>query len=424
MKEILFIEDTPVNKISYYFLLAFVVLLPFDRVYSELSLIGLLLHTLLHLAKGRSWTWRWSGWLVAGLFVLMAAAAVYAPSFHDAERQLEKQLAILLFPFIAWFSKLDWDAVRPRLLKAFAWSCFGTVVYLYGCAFVAIHESGLGFGTLFTPQYLNHSFSQPIDLHATYLAMYVAVALVVFISLAVKGDVGVGAGRAGSGRWVYWLIALVLLAGVLQLASRAVCLALLVVLNVLVPWMLLTGRVRWAVWGGLAAVSLLGVVLVTMNNNLNTRYLVQLKYDMQRVRGMEGDPEPRMVRWGCAWELIRERPLTGYGTGAEVPKLKEEYATHNLTLSYKHELNAHNQYLSYVLNGGISAGLWYVLVLAAGGISAVRRRDVFLGTLVVVIAFVSFSENVMDMNKGIFFFSFFFTLFLYRPRVRGGAAEG
>ncbi|MBS1662113.1 MAG: O-antigen ligase family protein [Bacteroidetes bacterium] len=415
MKEIFYIEDTSAGKISYYLLLVFLVTLPLDRIYSELSLIGLLLHTLLHLGKGRPWSLRWAGWLVAGLFLLMAVSAIYAPNFGDAGKQLEKQLAILLFPLIAWFSQLDWTTVRERLLKAFAWSCFGTVVYLYGCAFVSIYENGLGFGALFAPEYLNHAFSAPLDLHATYLSMYVAVAMVVFISMAVKD------GGGSAARWGYWLIVLVLMAAMLQLASRAVFLAFLVVLNVLVPWMLLKGRTRWLALGGFLLVSVMAVTLVTMNDNLNTRYLVQLKYDMQRVRGGEGDAEPRMVRWGCAWELIRARPLTGYGVGAEVPKLKEEYYAHDLTISYKHELNAHNQYLSYVLNGGVAAGLWYLAVLGAGAGAAVRRRDIFLGTVVVVVAFVSFSENVLDTNKGIFFFSCFFTLFLYRPRSAGMA---
>src|SRR5262249_47404720 len=107
MREMFYIEDTPANKISYYLLLTFLVTLPFDRIYSELSLIGLLLHTLLHLGKDRPWSLRWAGWLVAGLFLLMAVSAIYSPNFGDAGKQLEKQLAILLFPVIAWFSKLD-----------------------------------------------------------------------------------------------------------------------------------------------------------------------------------------------------------------------------------------------------------------------------------------------------------------------------
>src|ERR1700737_4517286 len=97
MKEIFYIDDTSAGKISYYLLLVFVVTLPFDRLYSELSLIGLLLHTLLHPAKDRPLSFRWAGWLVSGLFLLMVVSSLYAPHYSDAGMQLEKQLAILLF---------------------------------------------------------------------------------------------------------------------------------------------------------------------------------------------------------------------------------------------------------------------------------------------------------------------------------------
>ncbi|HEY4287530.1 MAG TPA: O-antigen ligase family protein [Puia sp.] len=406
MKEIFYTEDTPENKISYYLLLVFLVTLPFDRVYSELSLIGLLLHTLLHPATGRKFSFRWAGWLVTGLFFLMLISSLYTPHFSDAGRQLEKQLALLLFPLIAWYSRLDWNKVRAPLLKAFAFSCTFTVIYLYGCAFTAIHQQGLGWAALFTPDFLNHSFTAPIDLHATYFSMDVGISVIVAVGLGLKSDKILV-------KWGYGLMSLLLLAAILQLASRAVCLAMLVVINVLVPWLLLSGRSRRIALLVFVSMSLLSVVLVTTNKDLYTRYLVSLKQDMQDVRGNAEDPEPRMVRWGCAWELIRESPWIGYGAGAEVGRLKEKYYTRHLVLSYTHELNAHNQYLSYWLNTGIGGVLLYLCVLIAGGMVAVRRRDILLSTFIVMIVFVSFSENILDTNKGIFFFSFFFILFLY-----------
>lgn len=406
MKEIFYIEDTPANKISYYLLLVFLVTLPFDRLYSELSLISLLLHTLLHPATGRKLSFRWAGWLVAGLFFLMLISSLYAPSFGDAGKQLEKQLALLLFPLIAWYSKLDWNKVRDRLLKAFAFSCFFTVIYLYGCAFVGIHQQGLGWGALFTPDFLNHSFTAPIDLHATYFSMDVGISLIVVVGLGLKSD-------SIPVKWGYGLISLLLLAAMLQLASRAVCIAMLVVINVLIPWMMLRGRARRVALLVFVVLSLLSVALVTTNKDLYMRYLVSLKQDVQVVPGRVEDPEPRMVRWGCAWELIRESPWIGYGAGAEVGRLKEKYLTHHLTLSYTHELNAHNQYLSYWLNTGMAGVLLYLGILVAGAVIAFRRRDILLSGFIVMIVSVSFSENILDTNKGIFFFSFFFILFLY-----------
>jgi len=430
MREILYIDDTPGNKISYYLLLVFLAMLPFDRVYSELALIGLFLHTLVEnwpmrrgggdagrgdaggdgdllgdgdgaVAGGRVFSFRWVGWLVSCLFLIMLIGSLYAPSWRDAERHMEKQLALVLFPWIAWYSRLDWNRVKWPLLKAFAFSCFFTVVYLYECAIVAAPS----LGALFTPDYLNHAFTAPIDLHATYFAMDVAVALVVVVC------VGIGV-RSLWLKLAYGLMALLFLLALVQLASRAVCLAVLVIVNVL-PWLLLRGRLRLVAVGGYLLLSLLLVLLVIRNQTLYTRYLVSLKQDMMGVTGREEDPEPRMVRWKCAWELIRDSPWAGYGTGSEVPRLKERYYAHQLTISYTHDLNAHNQYISYVLNVGLPGGLLYLGVLVVGGVVAYRRRDVLSGSFLVVVTAVSFSENILDTNKGIFYFSVFFCLLFY-----------
>ena len=51
MKEWFLIRDTLTNKISYYHLALFLVCLPFDRLYSELVLISLTLHTMIHFKK-------------------------------------------------------------------------------------------------------------------------------------------------------------------------------------------------------------------------------------------------------------------------------------------------------------------------------------------------------------------------------------
>ena len=118
MREIFYIEDTQANKISYYFLLAFVVMLPFDRLYSELALIGLGVHTLVHIHRPVKWPSRWMGWLTAGIFLLTMAGTIYTPKPSQALPQWEKQLALVLFPLIAWLSGLDWQRHRLRLMKA------------------------------------------------------------------------------------------------------------------------------------------------------------------------------------------------------------------------------------------------------------------------------------------------------------------
>ena len=84
MKEIFNIEDTLVNKISYYHILAFLVTLPFDRFYSELVLISLLLHTLINFRKQNLSFIKGPILLPLLLYVLTLLATIYSANKEQA----------------------------------------------------------------------------------------------------------------------------------------------------------------------------------------------------------------------------------------------------------------------------------------------------------------------------------------------------
>lgn len=419
MKEVFYIDDTPANKISYYFMLVFLVALPFDRLFSELALIGLLLHTVIHWRRpggerrtddespfrGQRPSWIW---LCATLYVLTMLSTIWSDQLSLAFKEWEKQLALLLFPLIAYFTRLDWRRYRFPLLKALAFSCFFTTLYLYGIAFGRIYKEGLPIPALFSRPFMNHRFSEPIDLHATYFSMYIAISLVTFIRLMLCS-------RKSLVRWGYALASFILLVAILQLATRAVCIAVLIILNGVLPFWLMSGRIRRIFLPVALLSTICCLTAVVRNEHLRTRYLVQLQQDLKDNIGDKDGPEPRMARWLCAWELIRASPWIGYGTGTEVDLLKQKYATHQLNDSYAHDLNAHNQYLSFFLKTGIFGVLLYLVILAIGFRQAFRLQDPFLTSFMIIITCVSASENILDVNKGIFFFSFFFSFFLCRP---------
>ncbi|HVV04897.1 MAG TPA: O-antigen ligase family protein, partial [Puia sp.] len=349
MREIFYIEDTPVGRISYYLLLVFVTTLPFDRIFSELALIILLLHTLIHLRRAdMSWSFRWLGWMSAALYLLTMAGTLRTARPAEAWPEWEHQLALLLFPLIVWFSRLDWQWYRSRLLKAFAFSCLFTAVYLYGVTLYNIYSHGEPLSALFTKPHMNHAFSYPINLHATYYSAYLALSVAVFAERLFRGAVGTATGvggkqsRAGEklAQLGYSLAMLVCLFTIFQLASRAVGIATVVIVNLMIPIFLVKGRLRWRLFTGIFSLTLMSLLVVWRNSHLHSRYLVQLKQDLRSDTGAILDPEPRMARWQCAWELIRVSPWIGYGTGEEVPQLKERYYAHHLMISYTLGLNA------------------------------------------------------------------------------------
>ncbi len=99
MKNIFLIKDALANKIGYYHLLAFLLFLPFDRLYSELALVSFLLHTIIHLRKTSWQSVKLSSVLLpVSIYLLTCIGSLYTNYRDEAFYEWERQLAILLFP--------------------------------------------------------------------------------------------------------------------------------------------------------------------------------------------------------------------------------------------------------------------------------------------------------------------------------------
>jgi O-antigen ligase len=75
-------------------------------------------------------------------------------------------------------------------------------------------------------------------------------------------------------------------------------------------------------------------------------------------------------------------------------------------------LNAHNEYLSIWLKTGALALGFFLASLLYALILAWKRKDVMFATFMLCCCIVSFSENIFDVSKGIFFYAIFYSLFI------------
>lgn len=407
MKSIFLIKDTLANKIAYYHLLAFLLFLPFDRLYSELALVSFLLHTLIHFRKTSWQSLKLSSVLLpVSIYLLTCIGTLYTNYRNEAFYEWERQLAILLFPLLFLLTSLDFDKYRLQLLKGLAFSCVLTIAYLYINAIYVIRFNHLPLRFLFTTAFLNHNFSEPVDMHATYFSMYIALSVSALMYLLIKA-------QDKNSRIIYIIGLLVLFAGILQLSSRAVFIALLININIVVPFFLLKRKKILVFLAISLGVSIVMIAGIFRNDVFKARYITELKSDLTQQSINLNILEPRAQRWVCAWELIKESPVIGHGSGSEIALLKEKYYARRYYNSYINELNAHDQFLSILIKTGVPGLLIFLLVLFAGFKKSIRSKDMLFCSFLVIISIVSFSENILDANKGIFFFAFFYSFFYF-----------
>jgi O-antigen ligase len=399
------VKEDIANKISYYHILLFLISLPFDRFYSQLILLSFIIHTLLHVKKERlRYSFSRKVIILQSVYFLTIICTLYTINIKGAFLDWDKQLSIFVFPLLFGFTSLDIRKYKLQLLEIFSIACTLTIAYLYIDAFRIIYYKHLPFSTLFSEVFINHNFSQPIGTHATYLSMYVALSLSCLIYLYTKEISQIK-------KTIFIICCFVLFAGLIQLCSKAVFIAVIFIITVVLPYFLLEGNKRIKFIVITAIISALTLVAIFNTDVLRIRYFTSLQSDLTKVSVTHD--ESRLLRWNSALKVIKKSPVIGFGTGSEVPVLKDQYFKDKLYQSYVSELNAHNQYLSFLLRSGIIGLLIYLFILGFGFRESVKRKDVIFLSFMILVATVSISENILDVNKGIFFYSFFFSFFLF-----------
>lgn len=258
---------------------------------------------------------------------------------------------------------------------------------------------------LFSPAFTNQNFAQPIDMHATFFSLQIVVALVYVISVLIKEQ-----GLAN--RILCSLVGLMLLAGIIQLSSKSVFAALFLTINIALPLFLLKGARRMRFIAIATSSTIIVICLLFSSRTFRDRYMTQLSEDFSTLKTNQR-VEPRILRWSLAAELIEKSPVIGYGAGSEIPLLQDKYFPKKYYTSYLHRLNAHNEYMSFMIKSGIWGLTVYILTLIYGFRIAIRKKDIVFFGFMMLLAVVSLSENILDADKGVMFYSFFFPFFVF-----------
>ena len=123
----------------------------------------------------------------------------------------------------------------------------------------------------------------------------------------------------------------------------------------------------------------------------------------------------RIVIWKNCIELIKASPLYGYGTGDVQDELVKTYKKNN-ELWRMQFFNTHNQYLDYQLRYGIIGTILLILVLGYYAHKALMSADYFYLSFIILIILCFLTENIIQRQLGIVYFTFFNSLLFYRNK--------
>ncbi|WP_299675365.1 O-antigen ligase family protein [uncultured Dokdonia sp.] len=333
------------------------------------------------------------------LYVVIAVTYFYSADVDYGQRKLTQMSSLIVFPFVfAMLTKTEGKEIFKNL-TTYLW-IYVTGVFLFNViSFIWFFSTQYSF-----PEMMEH-FGTVLrvktgkySIHPIYLSMHCSIAILfsfyILKELQSKIKIAVVLGMD---------ITLVLF--LLLYAKKGPLIALIIVFSLFVVFQ----RKQKLLKPYLLAVITL-IVLTIAIPKTRDRFVELLKIE-HLDKGEVTSTNIRYTIYDTAQRLILESPLLGYGIGDYNDALQEKYTQDGNTFLAERKYNAHNQYFSLLLIGGVICLVVFLCFTGINLIYAIRFNNQLLILLLIFYAIVMFTENILEREAGIIFFAFFLNFF-------------
>jgi len=123
----------------------------------------------------------------------------------------------------------------------------------------------------------------------------------------------------------------------------------------------------------------------------------------------------RYTLWSTAFEIFKEQPLLGVGTGDIKDELISKYKQRDFQEGITYNLNAHNQFFQTLATLGIPGIISLLLLFSIPIVQAIKKGNITFFAFLTMIIINCFTESVFEKQAGVLFFCFFF-IFLQQTK--------
>ena len=147
---------------------------------------------------------------------------------------------------------------------------------------------------------------------------------------------------------------------------------------------------------------------------ISKQQMIQLDQDSSLGRSWGGGVL-RLAIWQCAIDVIAEHPLAGVGTGDSQQALQDSYEKRKFYFASRYnKYNAHNQYIQQMVTHGVAGLLLLLACIGTGLYYSLKSGNELALFFWVSFAIACCTESMLEINKGIVWFSFFGSLLSFQ----------
>lgn len=337
--------------------------------------------------------------LNSGLYIVLLITLFYTEDVDYAIKKLFTMSSIIVFPLL--FSFLTNKEIHylfsniEKYLLAYSISvllfCVGAFTYLF-----LDSESFLSLTTLFPKRIITDLGKYSI--HPIYLSIHLGIGLLFSFYILCKENTKYS-------KIFLSLIGIPFIFFLMILSNKGVLIGLFVIL---VLYVLLIFKKKFI---KVYLASIIGVLFIIFLVPKTKNSFIEL-VKIEDIQVAEITPSNiRYTIYKTTQELVIQSPLIGYGIGDYNNVLVDKYRQDGNQLLVAGKYNAHNQYFSLLLIGGVIALLAFLFTIGINLVYAIRYNNQLLILLLIFYGIVMFTENILERESGIIFFAFFLNFF-------------
>lgn len=342
-------------------------------------------------------------------FFVFGLSVFISNDWLEGWKMLEKKLCLFIFPLIISIHQPDereWNKSLLYLLFVFVAVTILCLLYQFYGFVIGVGDSGM---------FYNDLLIGLLNMQAVYFSWYVTIFMVIVAWLKVNQKL--------SWKSACIVMSYLLVINILLASRIALFLSLIVVAVFIIIRLRKVVGLRKSVFIGALLMGCLSTSVIlfpqtfnrvksigntTVNfNNTNPINHFNGEIKKENWNGLN----TRLAIWACAVRAIRKNVLVGFGIGDTEKALREAYEEKNFVFGLTNNFNSHNQYLDILLNAGVIGfliilGAWFKLIQFA-----IKKVNYLLLIFIAISLLVMLTENILNRNQGVFFFSFFISLF-------------
>ena len=186
--------------------------------------------------------------------------------------------------------------------------------------------------------------------------------------------------------------------GIILSASRANMLTLLII-SAVAMIQPLRGKVRNLV---ASLVGIMGITMCALLFTLHPRFeKLHIEHITERENFSISEIEPRINIWYSALQTPEDYFWKGVGAGGNSEYLKPIFASFNWKRFYERQFNTHNQYLGALIDLGIFAAIFFLLIWLLYPIWYKGRIRQFATLAALILGLNMLTENMLDRIDGV-----------------------